>query len=409
MSLTDENRIDSLSDDESDSTFTSENAHCKQLLTLDLPNENDPQTSRSTGSSQSTKMASLNPNLNEHNITTAPVATTSSGISNNNRNLGQNNNVRIGSSQAIGSAAQSRTTGSNSGEEFYLGLYGWRKKCLYFLILSLAILIVVNLALTLWILKVMEFTTDGMGQLKIVPGGLQLSGQALFLDVLRASSIRSRHGQPITIESSKNFSINTRDYEGRLDNRLFLGHDKLEILSHHFKVIDTHGAMLFSVNKNEVSIGANALNVEGEGGAVFRESIQTPLIRAEPGKELKLESPTRSLLINAGKDIFIKSGAGNIDASCLNDIRIQSEGSIRLDSASILMPNLKIVQPAGTSSSSSALPSTYDHHHQLGQQQQQQPPHHHHKIYQLCACSNGKLFLAMSHSICAGDESTVCR
>lgn len=38
-----------------------------------------------------------------------------------------------------------------------------------------------------------------MGQLKIVPGGLQLSGQALFLDVLRASSIRSRHGQPITI------------------------------------------------------------------------------------------------------------------------------------------------------------------------------------------------------------------
>lgn len=45
---------------------------------------------------------------------------------------------------------------------------------------------------------------DGMGQLKIVPGGLQLSGQALFLDVLRASSIRSRHGQPITIGMHNN-------------------------------------------------------------------------------------------------------------------------------------------------------------------------------------------------------------
>lgn len=44
---------------------------------------------------------------------------------------------------------------------------------------------------------------DGMGQLKIVPGGLQLSGQALFLDVLRASSIRSRHGQPITIGTNE--------------------------------------------------------------------------------------------------------------------------------------------------------------------------------------------------------------
>lgn len=66
-----------------------------------------------------------------------------------------------------------------------------------------------------------------------------------------------------------------------------MGHDKLEVLAHHFKVVDTHGAMLFAVNKNEVSIGANALHVEGEGGAIFRESIQSPVIRAEPGKELK--------------------------------------------------------------------------------------------------------------------------
>lgn len=47
-----------------------------------------------------------------------------------------------------------------------------------------------------------------MGQLKIVPGGLQLSGQALFLDVLRASSIRSRHGQPITIGEHELMHIN---------------------------------------------------------------------------------------------------------------------------------------------------------------------------------------------------------
>lgn len=88
-------------------------------------------------------------------------------------------------------------------------------------------------------------------------------------------------------ESSKNFSINTRDYEGRVDNHLFLGHDKLEVLAHHFKVIDTHGAVLFAVDKNEVAVGSNALRIDGEGGAIFRESIQTPLIRAEPGKELK--------------------------------------------------------------------------------------------------------------------------
>lgn len=39
-----------------------------------------------------------------------------------------------------------------------LGLYGWRKRCLFVLICALISLIVTNLALTLWILKVMEFS-----------------------------------------------------------------------------------------------------------------------------------------------------------------------------------------------------------------------------------------------------------
>lgn len=39
------------------------------------------------------------------------------------------------------------------------GVYGWRKKCLFVLIFGLLTLIVTNLALTLWILKVMEFSS----------------------------------------------------------------------------------------------------------------------------------------------------------------------------------------------------------------------------------------------------------
>ena len=58
-------------------------------------------------------------------------------------------------------------------------------------------------------------------------------------------------------------------------------------MAHSLKIIDTHGAIVFSADKNEVAIGANSLRVAGEGGVIFRESIQTPLIRAEPGRELK--------------------------------------------------------------------------------------------------------------------------
>ncbi|KAH8309987.1 hypothetical protein KR044_004244 [Drosophila immigrans] len=276
------------------------------------------------------------------------------------------------------------------GIEMYLGLIGWRKKCLYTLLLLLMLLIITNLVLTLWILKVMQFSTEGMGQLKILPGGIQLSGQAVIMDMLRASTIRSRHGQPISIESSRNFSINTRDPNGVLENHLFLGHDKFECLSTGFRVNDTTGRNLFSVNRNEVTIGAHSLRIEGEGGAIFRESIQTPHVRAEPGRELRLESPTRQLDLTAAKDINLQSRAGGIELLALEDVKLRAlDGSLRLESSKILMPNLRTAQPPILGSAQSR--------------------DHMHRVFQLCACFNGKLFLAAPHSICAGDDSTVCR
>lgn len=42
---------------------------------------------------------------------------------------------------------------------FKIGIYGWRKRCLYILILGLLVMVIINLALTLWVLKVMEFSS----------------------------------------------------------------------------------------------------------------------------------------------------------------------------------------------------------------------------------------------------------
>lgn len=59
---------------------------------------------------------------------------------------------------------------------------------------------------------------------------------------------------------------------------------------------------------------------------------------------------------------------------------------IRFDSADIRMEHLKVARPGMAMS-----------HEHLE------------KIFQLCVCANGKLFLAPSHGICAGDDQTVCR
>ncbi|KAH8287320.1 hypothetical protein KR054_005799, partial [Drosophila jambulina] len=323
----------------------------------------------------------------------AAMTTVTAGASSGKATVSHGHGHRGGGARSTAVAAGGRSNvdvGFVGGIETYLGLIGWRKKCLYTLLLLLMLLIITNLVLTLWILKVMEFSTEGMGQLKIVPGGIQLSGQAIIMDMLRASTIRSRHGQPISIESSRNFSINTRDPNGLIENHLFLGHDKFECLSAGFRINDTNGRSLFSVNRNEVTIGAHALRIDGEGGAVFRESVQTPHVRAEPGRELRLESPTRQLEMTAAKDINLQSRAGGIEVVALEDVKFRAlDGSLRLESSKILMPNLRTAQPPilGTAQSRD----------------------HMHRVFQLCACSNGKLFLAAPHSICAGDDSTVCR
>lgn len=62
-----------------------------------------------------------------------------------------------------------------------------------------------------------------MGHLKIVTGGLRLEGKAFVLDSLIASSIKSRTGQPIVIESSKNLTLKSRHKNGNLSSWIFLG------------------------------------------------------------------------------------------------------------------------------------------------------------------------------------------
>lgn len=64
---------------------------------------------------------------------------------------------------------------------------------------------------------------------------------------------------------------------------------------------------------------------------------------------------------------------------------------IRLDAPSIYMPKLKSALP---------LPPSQPHSHDP----------HHQNIYQLCACANGKLFLAPPHGACAArEDSLICR
>lgn len=283
---------------------------------------------------------------------------------------------------------------------FRLGVYGWRKRCLYSLVLTLMVIVILNLALTVWLLKVMGFSSEGIGSLKVVPGGIELRGQAAVLDALVASSLRSRRGRNLVLESWSNFTASARSHDGRLLARLTVGEDRVDCVSRGFRITDPRGGILFSADREQVVVGAEMLRVTGDGGAVFQGSVQTPLVRGESGRGLRLESATRSLKISAPQRVVIESWANEISATCLTDLKLQSvHGAIRLDAKTVVMKGLKTANP------------TQGHPSREQQQQQHSSRASSHQnqrdttIYQLCACANGKLFLARSEGTCQADKS----
>ncbi|KAG5209445.1 hypothetical protein MJG53_007757 [Ovis ammon polii x Ovis aries] len=257
------------------------------------------------------------------------------------------------------------TMPSSEGPQVYkVGIYGWRKRCLYFFVLLLMILILVNLAMTIWILKVMNFTIDGMGNLRITEKGLKLEGDSEFLQPLYAKEIQSRPGNALYFKSARNVTVNILNEQTKVLTQLITGPKAIEAYGKKFEVKTVSGKLLFSADNNEVVVGAERLRVLGAEGTVFPKSIETPNVRADPFKELRLESPTRSLVMEAPKGVEINAEAGNMEAICRTELRLESkDGEIKLDAAKIKLPRLPhgSYTPTGTRQ----------------------------KVFEICVCANG--------------------
>ncbi|XP_048827767.1 zeta-sarcoglycan-like [Brienomyrus brachyistius] len=270
-----------------------------------------------------------------------------------------------------------------------VGIYGWRKRCLYFFVLLLLVIMIVNLALTIWILKVMNFTVDGMGTLRVNKQGIRLEGISEFLLPLYVKEIQSRKDSPLLLQSDRNVTLNARNHLGLLTGQLTVGSEMVEAQCQKFEVRSNDGErLLFSAAEEEISIGTDKLRVTGTEGAVFEHSVETPYVRAEPFQDLRLESPTRTLTMEAPRGVEIRAEAGGLKASCRKDLQLEStDGEIFLNAETIRLGGL----PLGTTAASRGAPVPKQ------------------TVYELCACPSGRLYLspAALESTCQ-TTSNVC-
>uniref|UniRef100_A0A087YEU4 Gamma-sarcoglycan n=1 Tax=Poecilia formosa TaxID=48698 RepID=A0A087YEU4_POEFO len=212
---------------------------------------------------------------------------------------------------------------------YKIGIYGWRKRCLYLFVLLLIVILVVNFALTIWILRVMWFNAEGMGLLQVHPDGVKLDeGESEFLFPVYAQEIHSREDTPLVVHSSENVSLNARNENGNVTGRTSVGPKEAQGHTHSMLLNSPNDNMLFSADGEQTVIGPDKLRVTGPEGALFQHSVEVPLLKSELLKDLKLECPTRSVTMDAPKGVHLKALAGNIEAASNMDVILQSTSGL---------------------------------------------------------------------------------
>lgn len=270
-----------------------------------------------------------------------------------------------------------------------VGLYGWRKRCLYFFLLLLLVTMIVNLALTVWIIKVMDFSVGGMGKLQLKQDGISLEGVGEFLLPLYVNQIQSRRDSLLVLRSDKNITLNARNNQGHITGQLTVGPEAVEAQCQRLEVRSKDGGrLLFTADEEEVFMTTEKFTVTGSDGVVFGHSVETPLIWAKTSEDLKLESPTRTLSMEAPRGVEVSANKGPLKVSGRKDLQLEStEGEILLDAGSIHLGSL----PLGTYTPSPG---------QISQEQ---------AVYEVCVCPSGKIYLspAESSSTCQA-MSNIC-
>ncbi|VDD89484.1 unnamed protein product [Enterobius vermicularis] len=263
---------------------------------------------------------------------------------------------------------------------YRVGIYGWRKRCLYFFICTLTIVVILNLMVTVWLLRVLDISQEGMGAMKIGDDSLRIIGEAQFERPVRFNELSTSLGGTLKIESSEGVNIIARNVTAHQTASLNMKSDgTTEAICDQFEIWDNSKKKIFFANSKEVGMKLENLHILDDGGSIFEGAIQTDLVRPLSNKPLSLESPTRSLKLDAGQDIELNSAAGEIQLSSLNDITLSSKkGAIRLESNDIFISGLpKFEGRTGISH------------------------------FQLCMCDNGRLFLSAQGADCRA-ESQIC-
>ncbi|CAF1223130.1 unnamed protein product, partial [Didymodactylos carnosus] len=126
-----------------------------------------------------------------------------------------------------------------------VGVYGWRKRCLYCLLVLLTIIVCINLCLTLWLTLVLGLHWGGVGIMSLHKNHIVFNGPTVFKNTLYTDEIRSGDKSGTNGHYSK----------------LVIDKSGINANCEQFQINDRSGQQLIAVDSSEIRVFTNDMSI----------------------------------------------------------------------------------------------------------------------------------------------------
>lgn len=263
-----------------------------------------------------------------------------------------------------------------------IGIYGWRKRCLYGFILLLMILTVLNLALLVWMLRVLNFNVDGMENVRFTDNGIQVQGESEFLSSIYTERIKSLQKKSLKIDSSRGIHIQARK-NNNITNSFVIANKTVSSTCESFEIKNSKGQTKFSVTNKGVMFGNADVTFTGSSKIEFKHSIATPNLRGPVSEPLRVQALSTQLRVIGEKGVDITAPAGRILIKSADQLNFIADQNLYLEAKDYYIKKPRVSSPdTGTSYTGT--------------------------VYELCLCDSGRLFLSKPNSDCKTTDA-ICQ
>ena len=242
-----------------------------------------------------------------------------------------------------------------------IGIYGWRKYCLYISVLLLTCLAIINIGLAVFIMKVLDINSQGAGVAQFDSNVFRVEGAAEVIDGLYTNQVNSFQENSLSLLSTNQIVLQSNS-----SSTMTLSNGLLSVQTPELQAV-YNGQPYLSASGDLVTISSAQTTVTSSAGMVVDGSVQTSRVQNmhANGLGLTVESIAQQLTLQSAQNLTLSSTAGALSMSALTGITLTSPAGITLSSTALTFSNIPTYGSAG------------------------QP-------YALCVCQSGKVYRVSS-------------